>query len=205
MLIDDAKQAHDPHTVLRLHTAHPELDPFAEETIKLAHPALDIFMNCKEVLAMAQDAKRMPARARPRTLSRQTCWTCSSVNTQTTTTSASEPTSARSVTGCAPSSLTPRRFSTDLPRARTSWPASTRRRTMGAPMRPAPTNPTRVNAGTPSTSTLRRLRRTQRPRVLTHWPRGSLRGGRPSAAAHRRSARGPPRFPRRPRCCRAPC
>ena len=39
-----------------------ELDPFDEETIKLANPALDIFMNSKEVLAMAADAKRMPAR-----------------------------------------------------------------------------------------------------------------------------------------------
>ena len=65
MLIDDAKQAHDPHTVLRLHTADIELDPFEEETIKLANPALDIFMNRKEVLAMAQDAKRMPARELP--------------------------------------------------------------------------------------------------------------------------------------------
>lgn len=62
VLIDDAKQAHDPHTVLRLHTADKELDPFAEETIKLANPALDVFMNRKEVLAMAADAKRMPAR-----------------------------------------------------------------------------------------------------------------------------------------------
>ena len=62
VLIDDAKQAHDPHTVLRLHTADPDLDPFAEETIKLANPALDVFMNRKEVLAMAADAKRMPAR-----------------------------------------------------------------------------------------------------------------------------------------------
>ena len=65
VLIDDAKQAHDPHTVLRLHTADPELDPFDEETIKLANPALDVFMNRKEVLAMAQDAKRMPARELP--------------------------------------------------------------------------------------------------------------------------------------------
>ena len=55
VLIDDAKQAHDPHTVLRLHTADPELDPFDEETIKLANPALDVFMNRKEVLAMAAD------------------------------------------------------------------------------------------------------------------------------------------------------
>jgi hypothetical protein len=65
VLIDDAKAAHDPHTVLRLHTADVDLDPFAEETIRMANPALDIFMNRKEVLAMAQDAKRMPARELP--------------------------------------------------------------------------------------------------------------------------------------------
>ena len=32
-----------------------DLDPFDEETIKLANPAIDVFMNCKEVLAMAAD------------------------------------------------------------------------------------------------------------------------------------------------------
>ena len=56
----------------------------------------------------------------------------------------------RPATGCAPSSLIARRFSSVLPSARTSWPASTRRRTMGAPMRPAPTNPTRVMASSSS-------------------------------------------------------
>jgi phage terminase large subunit-like protein len=62
ILIDDALAGHDPHTVVSLHTAPTELDPFAEETIRIANPALDAFMNRREVLAMAADAKRMPAR-----------------------------------------------------------------------------------------------------------------------------------------------
>ena len=39
-----------------------DLDPFAEATIRLANPAFGTFLNAREVLAMAQDAKRMPAR-----------------------------------------------------------------------------------------------------------------------------------------------
>ena len=62
ILIDDALAGHDPSTVLRLNTAPEDADPFAEETIRLANPAYDVFMNQKEVLAMAADAKRMPAR-----------------------------------------------------------------------------------------------------------------------------------------------
>ena len=62
VLIDDAQAGHDPHTVLSLHTAPMDLDPFAEATIKRANPAFGTFLNAREVLAMAQDAKRMPAR-----------------------------------------------------------------------------------------------------------------------------------------------
>jgi phage terminase large subunit-like protein len=62
ILIDDALAGHDPHTVVSLHTAPPELDPFSEETIRLANPAFDGFMNQREILAMAAAAKRMPAR-----------------------------------------------------------------------------------------------------------------------------------------------
>ena len=62
ILIDDAKARNDPHTILSLYTAPPELDPFAEDTIKLANPAFGTFLNPREVLAMAADAKRMPAR-----------------------------------------------------------------------------------------------------------------------------------------------
>jgi phage terminase large subunit-like protein len=60
-LIDDAKGGHDPRIVLSLYTAPKELDPFAEETIKLANPAFGDFLNRKEVLAMADNARRMPA------------------------------------------------------------------------------------------------------------------------------------------------
>jgi phage terminase large subunit-like protein len=62
ILIDDALAGHDPHTVVSLHAAPTDLDPFAEETIRRANPAFGSFMNAREVLAMAQDAKRMPAR-----------------------------------------------------------------------------------------------------------------------------------------------
>jgi len=62
ILIDDAQAGHDPHTVLRFQTADKKLDPFSLAAIKQANPALDIFMNKKEVLGMAEDAKRMPAR-----------------------------------------------------------------------------------------------------------------------------------------------
>jgi phage terminase large subunit-like protein len=62
MLIDDAMAGHDPHTVLRLHVAPDEMDPFSEEAIRAANPAFDVFMNREEVLAMAESAKRMPAR-----------------------------------------------------------------------------------------------------------------------------------------------
>jgi phage terminase large subunit-like protein len=60
--IDDALAGHDPTTVLRLDTAPEDADPFAEETIRLANPAFDAFMNQREVMAQAADAKRMPAR-----------------------------------------------------------------------------------------------------------------------------------------------
>ena len=62
ILIDDALAGHDPRTVVKLYTAPPELDSFAESTIRLANPAFNSFMNSREVLAMAADARRMPAR-----------------------------------------------------------------------------------------------------------------------------------------------
>jgi phage terminase large subunit-like protein len=62
ILIDDALAGHDPHTVVKLYSAPTDRDPFVEETIRLANPAFDAFMNRREVLAMAADAKRMPAR-----------------------------------------------------------------------------------------------------------------------------------------------
>ena len=60
ILIDDAAGGHDPKTTLGLYTADPDLDPFAEDTIRLANPALGDFQNIKEVMGMAARAKRMP-------------------------------------------------------------------------------------------------------------------------------------------------
>lgn len=62
VLIEDAKTGADPRTILRFHTADPSLDPFSVEAIRQANPAFDVFMNQQEVLAMAEDARRMPSR-----------------------------------------------------------------------------------------------------------------------------------------------
>lgn len=62
VLIDDAVKGSDPRTVLRFNTAGPDLDPFSEDAIKAANPAFGVFMNPVEVLAMAEDARRMPSR-----------------------------------------------------------------------------------------------------------------------------------------------
>lgn len=61
MLIDDALAKNDPHTVIRLYTASPELDPFSDEAIQAANPAFGDFQNAEEVRATALRAKRMPA------------------------------------------------------------------------------------------------------------------------------------------------
>lgn len=61
-LIDDAKAKADPKTKLFLWTAAADADPFTEEAIKAANPAYGDFMNAAEVLAMAEDARRMPSR-----------------------------------------------------------------------------------------------------------------------------------------------
>jgi phage terminase large subunit-like protein len=62
MLIDDAKTGADPRTVIRLDCAAMEDDPFDADTIRKSNPAFDIFMNQTEVLGMAEDARRLPAR-----------------------------------------------------------------------------------------------------------------------------------------------
>lgn len=62
ILIDDAKLAEDPRVTVSLYTADPEDNPFVEETIRKANPAFGDFQNAEEVLAMAEDARRMPAR-----------------------------------------------------------------------------------------------------------------------------------------------
>lgn len=62
VLIDDALAGNDPTTVVELFTAPIDDDPFAEETIKKANPAFGDFLNAKEVMAMAENARRMPSR-----------------------------------------------------------------------------------------------------------------------------------------------
>jgi len=62
VLIDDAKNDADKRVVLSLFTSSVDDDPFDEETIKQANPAFGDFQNADEVLAMAEDARRMPSR-----------------------------------------------------------------------------------------------------------------------------------------------
>jgi phage terminase large subunit-like protein len=62
MLIDDGLSGKDPRVVVSLHTAPDGLDPFSEEAIRAANPAFGDFQNAQEVLAMAEDARRMPSR-----------------------------------------------------------------------------------------------------------------------------------------------
>lgn len=61
VLIDDAKKGNDPQTKLILFTAPDDCDPFSEEAVKLANPALGDFQNKAEVMGMADNARRMPA------------------------------------------------------------------------------------------------------------------------------------------------
>lgn len=62
VLIDDAAAGNDPRVVLSLYTADAKDEPFDEKTIRKANPAFGDFLNAKEVLAMAEDARRMPSR-----------------------------------------------------------------------------------------------------------------------------------------------
>lgn len=62
VLIDDAKAGYDHRVILRIDTSPDGVDPFSEEAIRAANPAFDHFMNKAEVLAMAEDARRMPSR-----------------------------------------------------------------------------------------------------------------------------------------------
>lgn len=62
VLIDDAQTGADPTVKVFLYTADPEADPFDVATIRQANPAFDEFQNQKEVLQMAEAARRMPSR-----------------------------------------------------------------------------------------------------------------------------------------------
>lgn len=62
LLIDDARTGADPRNKVVLHSAPLDADPFSEDTIRLANPHYDEFMNKEEVQRQASDAKRMPSR-----------------------------------------------------------------------------------------------------------------------------------------------
>jgi phage terminase large subunit-like protein len=62
LLIDDALAGNDPRVVVSLYTAPLDSDPFSEAAIRAANPAFGDFQNATEVLAMADDARRMPSR-----------------------------------------------------------------------------------------------------------------------------------------------
>lgn len=62
VLIDDARAGHDPRTILVVCEAPRDADPFTIETIRLANPAVGDFLSEKEVLSMAEAARRMPSR-----------------------------------------------------------------------------------------------------------------------------------------------
>lgn len=62
ILIDDAKTGSDPEVKLFLYEAPEDVDPFSAESIRLANPAYGEFLNPKEVLKQADEARRMPSR-----------------------------------------------------------------------------------------------------------------------------------------------
>lgn len=61
VLIDDALKGRDPSVVISLYTADPDLDPFSLKALKQANPALGDFLNEKEVLKQAANAKAIPS------------------------------------------------------------------------------------------------------------------------------------------------
>jgi phage terminase large subunit-like protein len=60
-LIDDAVKNDDPSIVVQLIAAGADEDPFDEAVIRRVNPALGIYLNEKEILAEAAQAKRAPA------------------------------------------------------------------------------------------------------------------------------------------------
>lgn len=62
VLIDDALTGADPMIKCVLYSAPLDMDAFSEEAIRAANPHFDDFMNQKEVLKSATDAKRMPVK-----------------------------------------------------------------------------------------------------------------------------------------------
>lgn len=61
VLIDDARAGKDPAIKLFMFSAPLELDPFSDEAIEAANPAVGDFLNAAEVRAQAENARRMPS------------------------------------------------------------------------------------------------------------------------------------------------
>jgi len=61
ILIDDGLAGHDPSVVCKLFAAPRDADPFDPDVIAQANPSLGHNLSVKEVLAQAENAKRMPA------------------------------------------------------------------------------------------------------------------------------------------------
>ena len=62
ILIDDAISGADPRVKVVLHTAPLDAPPFDEDTIRMANPHYDDFINQTEVMRQASEAQRMPSR-----------------------------------------------------------------------------------------------------------------------------------------------
>lgn len=62
LLIDDALTGTDPKVKVFLFTAPEDLDPFSDEALRAANPAIGDFLNAEEVRSQAEAARRLPAR-----------------------------------------------------------------------------------------------------------------------------------------------
>jgi phage terminase large subunit-like protein len=60
-LIDEAATGKDPRTVLKVHAAPPDADPFSEATLKACNPAWGDFLNAEEVLRTRDKAIALPS------------------------------------------------------------------------------------------------------------------------------------------------
>ena len=60
LLIDDAIKSKDPGVVVQVLAAGVDEDPFSEEVIRRVNPALNIYLNERDVFADAAQAKRSP-------------------------------------------------------------------------------------------------------------------------------------------------
>src|SRR5690606_1945321 len=62
VLIDDALKGKDPMTKVALYSAPEDLDPFSDEALRAANPALGDFLNADYCRELADKARRMPSR-----------------------------------------------------------------------------------------------------------------------------------------------